>query len=173
MRFFSWLLICLALAACSSTPSRQVMGKRDITPAQAVKQFDRLKTEVLEWGGVIVESRNLEETTEIQIIAYPLQKSGRPDLDKAPISRFIAVSPGYLETADYSKGRSITLSGTLLGIRDGKVGDADYRFPLIKPNEMQLWPVETSTETDPRVRFGIGVGTGVRTHGSIGIGIGF
>lgn len=173
MRLFTGLLLCLLVVACSSTPSRKVMGERDITPEKAVQEFEQLKQTTIEWGGVIVEAKNLEDATEIQIIAYPLTKNGQPNLDKSPTGRFFAVNPGYLETADYAKGRSITLSGTLLEIREGKVGEADYRFPLLKPNEMQLWPIEIETNTEPRMHFGIGVGTGVRTHGSIGIGIGF
>jgi outer membrane lipoprotein len=100
--------------------SRPVMGDRSISPGEAAQDITRFKSVTVEWGGVIVETRNLETSSEIQIIAYPLQDNGKPDLDEPPTGRFIAVSQGYLETADYKKGRAITLSGALLGIRQSQ-----------------------------------------------------
>jgi len=166
-------MLCLLLPACSgSMQSRPVMGDRAITPQLAVQEITKLGALVVEWGGVIVETHNLETSSEIQIIAYPLQDNGKPDLDEPPGGRFIAVSPDYVESADYRKGRSITLSGALLGIRQGKVGLADYEFPLLQPNEMQLWPLPSKSESSSRWHFGFGVGSGGRSRGSIGIGIG-
>ncbi len=167
------LLLCLLLVACSgSMPSRPIMGDRSISPQAAAEEITRTESLVIEWGGVIVETQNLEASSEIQIIAYPLRDNGKPDLDEPPIGRFIAINQGYLEYADYRKGRTITLSGSVAGIRQGKVGEADYSFPLLEPVEMQLWPLETASESQSRWRFGIGVGSGGRSHGSIGIGIG-
>lgn len=173
MRFTRLLLLCLILSACSgSMQSRPVMGERSISPGKAAQDITQLKSVVIEWGGVIVETTNLETSTEIQILAYPLKENGQPNLNESPTGRFIAASQGYLESADYTKGRSITLSGTVSGIRQGKVGKADYSFPLVDPDEMQLWPVQTTPDSKSRLHFGIGLGSGGRSSGSIGIGIG-
>lgn len=173
MRFISLLLLGLILSACSSTLERPVKGDRTITPKEVAQDSKLAKAGVVEWGGVIVEPRNLEATTEFQIIAYPLRQSGRPDLDKSPTGRFIAVSPGYLETGDYAKGRQVTLSGRIAEIRPGKVGEADYEFPIIESDDIHLWPIESNTRSKSSVRFGLGVGSGGRSGGSIGIGVGF
>lgn len=170
-RYCLLLLASLALTACGGLQNRQVMGDRSLTPLKVAQALPEDNTLVVEWGGVIVETRNLESTTEIQVIAYPLRKNGKPDLDDPPVGRFIAISEGYLESADYSKGRTLTLSGTLLGLRKDKVGEADYTFPLLKPLEIELWPPEKPTEPKSRWHFGIGVGTG-GSRGSIGVGIG-
>ena len=167
------LLIVLGLSACSSTVKRPVMGERDITPIMAVQDPARLQTTVLEWGGVIVDSKNLPDTTEFQILAYPLRKSGQPNLDKNPSGRFIAVVKGYLETADYQRGRQLTLSGRLKGIRPGKVGEAAYQFPVVEVNELILWPITSESSPRTGVHFGFGAGSGGWSGGSIGIGIGF
>ncbi len=173
MRSFTLTVLCLLLSACSgSMQTRPVMGDRSISPAEAAQDITRLKSVVVEWGGVIVETHNLETSSEIQIIAYPLEDDGKPDLDKPPSGRFIAVSQGYRESVDYKKGRTITLSGAVLGIRQGKVGKADYNFPLVQPNEMQLWPLPSSSDSSSRWHFGFGIGSGGGSHGSIGIGIG-
>jgi len=167
------LMFLLLLSACSTTVQRPVMGERDVTPRMALQDPDSLQSKVLEWGGAIVESRNLPDTTELQILAYPLTKNGRPDLDESPTGRFIAVAKGYLEPADYQTGRQVTLSGTLDGIRKGKVGEADYLFPVLRLNELMLWPQPSGSTPRTGVHFGFGAGSGGWSGGSIGIGIGF
>ena len=124
-------------------------------------------------AGVIVEPVNLESTTELQIIAYPLQRNGKPDLAQSPNGRFIAKIDGYLEPADYAPGRRVTVSGRVAEIRQGKVGEADYLFPVVQPDSLNLWPVESQSSGRSRLHFGIGVGSGGRTGGSVGVGVGF
>lgn len=148
------------------------MGERSPSPSE-VAAVSALPAAVLEWGGVIVDTQNLPERTELQVIAYPLGRSGRPNLDEAPMGRFIAVTPGYLETAEYHKGRQVTLSGKVSGIRQGSVGEAEYLFPIIETAEIQLWPLEAGKAGRTSIHFGIGTGFGVGSGGSIGIGVGF
>jgi outer membrane lipoprotein len=172
MRYLLPVLLLL-LSACSTTIQRPVMGERDITPQMAVQDPDPLHGKVIEWGGAVVEAHNLRDTTELQILAYPLKKNGQPDLDKSPTGRFIAVSKGYLETADYKRGRQVTMSGVLKGIRRGKVGEHDYLFPVLELNELLLWPLPSRSSSRTGVHFGFGAGSGGWSGGSIGIGIGF
>jgi outer membrane lipoprotein len=166
-------MLLLLFSACTTTIQRPVMGDRDITPKMAVEDPDRLQAKVLEWGGAIVESRNLPDTTEFQILAYPLKQNGQPDLDKSPTGRFIAVAKGYLETADYQTGRQLTLSGRLKAIRPGMVGNADYLFPVLELDEFFLWPASSQSYRRTSVHFGFGAGSGGWSGGGIGIGIGF
>jgi outer membrane lipoprotein len=148
------------------------MGDRSLSPSEAAVQ-SALPTRVLEWGGVIVDTHNLAQRTELQVIGYPLGRSGRPDLDATPVGRFITVSPGFLEPEEYRRGRQITLSGRIAGIRQGSVGEADYLFPVIESDEIHLWPLEGASSGRTSIHFGIGTGFGVGSQGSIGIGLGF
>jgi outer membrane lipoprotein len=166
-------LAILLLAGCSTTPKVATNADRSTTPAQVASAADRSYDKPLQWGGVIIESKNLADTTELQILAYPLEKDGRPDVSKSPSGRFIAQHPGYLETVDYRKGRQVTVTGTLADTREGKVGSAAYSFPVLKANQLVLWPREGGTAEKPRVNFGFGVGSGGRSWGGVGIGIGF
>ena len=117
MRCTLIILCCAMLAGCSGSLQRQVMGERSITPKEVAQQPIMDTALVIEWGGVIAQTENLASTTEIEIIAYPLQDNGRPDLDEPPSGRFIAIIQGFLEPADHRPGRSITLSGNLSGVR--------------------------------------------------------
>lgn len=161
MRIRSYLLCCLAvmLSACASTPPFPVETlhtvNRTLTPEQAVEDSAR-DVEVL-WGGVIIGSVNMPDHTDFNVLFYPLDKVQRPDLGQTPQSRFIVHYAGYLETMVYAPGREITVLGKLQAAEEGKVGDASYRFPVLKADKIHLWPVRD----DSKVRFGIGVGIGV------------
>ena len=170
------LAACLALlllSACASTPKVAKDADRAPPPTQAAAADGAMLNRRLQWGGVIVSSENLTDTTELQILAYPLEADGRPDVAAPPIGRFIAQYPGYLESVDYATGRQVTVTGKLTGNRLGEVGKAPYTFPVLLTEELVLWPQERGSKAKPKVNFGFGVGSGGRSWGGIGIGIGF
>ncbi len=169
------LLLTLALmGGCASSPKVADNAERGITPIQAAEAESLPAGEKpLQWGGVIVETSNLADTSELQILAYPLKSNGRPDTTAAPNGRFIARQTGYLESVDYRTGRQVTATGPVTGKREGQVGEATYTFPVMQADELVLWPEESTREAKPRVNFGVGVGSGGRSWGGVGIGIGF
>ncbi|MBL3529171.1 MAG: Slp family lipoprotein [gamma proteobacterium endosymbiont of Lamellibrachia anaximandri] len=169
-----FVTLCLFLAACAAPQTRAPAGDRSVTPKQIAEKNQSFGASPVEWGGVIMELRNLQSSSELEVIAYPLQENGKPDLDASPTGRFIAVTPGYLESVDYSKGRQVTISGPVSEIRTGRVGGADYQFPIIKTADVHLWPKAVARrDTKPRIHFGIGVGSGGYSRGGVGIGVGF
>ena len=167
------LLSLLLLSGCASSPKVTEDAERGITPVQAASEEVPVPDRPLQWGGVIVEFNNLAEMTELQILAYPLKSNGRPDVSASPTGRFIAQRRGYLESVDYGKGRQITATGAFEGRREGQVGEASYTFPVLKADELILWPEQSERQATPRVNFGFGVGSGGRSWGGVGVGIGF
>jgi outer membrane lipoprotein len=125
------------------------------------------------WGGRIVKTENLRDTTRIEILAFPLSAAGEPMADRKAQGRFIVEQQGFLEPREYAPDRRIEVRGTLRGFRTGSVGDAPYRYPLVAGDRIKLWPEPSPGEYErgqPRVNFGFGFGS----YGSgAGIGIGF
>src|ERR671926_144044 len=104
----------LTLAACASGPGISTEGVNEtVTPRQAVVEIEHLRGEEVLWGGMIVSSTNLENSTRLEVLAYPLDSSQRPDTSANPTGRFLALKQGYLETVDYSPGKRVTVKGTL------------------------------------------------------------
>jgi outer membrane lipoprotein len=107
---------------------------------------------------VIVDARNLADRTQLEVLGYPLDDRNRPDRDAQPVGRFLAMHPGYLETADYKEGRLVTVVGTVTEARTGTVGEARYVYPVVNVTALKLWPTEQQEAAEPRFHFGIGVG---------------
>ncbi len=168
--FFSFSLV---LAGCQSTGGIEPSGP---TPAQLSRTADpSVKGRRFTWGGTVIQVKNLRDRTLVEIMAYPLNGEGRPRIGRSPLGRFLADHEGFLEPAEYPVGTLVTVTGPLLGYTDGKVGDAGYRFPALRADEIRVWPAPAAAAGPrPAVHVGVGVGGGSRGGWSnIGIGVEF
>ena len=151
------LLAALTLTACASTPKFDTSGiDASITPQAAVEKIKSLQGVPVLWGGVIITSNNLKDSTQFEILAYPLDVDQRPDTEKNPLARFLAEQDGYLETSDFTQGRLITVMGALKDTRKGNIGDVEYTYPVVIINQLHLWPKQRDF-SEPRIQFGIGI----------------
>ncbi len=156
----------ILLVGCASSPP-QDSGP---TPQQVVRSGEARGQ--VHWGGRIVAVTNERERTLIEVLAFPLDSDGRPRQDTEPQGRFLAVQAGFLEPHEYPVGRLLGAQGMLDGFLRGRVGEASYRYPVVRAEQLMLWPVEAPTYGARRPRINVGVGGG--SHGgSVGIGIGF
>lgn len=149
----------LALAACAPAPiyktAPNAVASAPFEVAQSPEQFANRQ---VVWGGRIVAVTNLADHSEVEILAYPLDRSQRPKANDSGNGRFIAVMPGYVEPLDYPSGGLMTISGNLAGSRAGKVGQADYVFPLVQAEQSHVWTAEEMGKGKNNIHFGVGVG---------------
>lgn len=157
-RFILLSLAVLMLGACAGGPRFKTEGvDAAISPQRAVAEGETLRGSKVLWGGVIITSANLADTTQIELLAYPLDDEQWPvQSEQPPQGRFIIRHPGYLETSEYAPGRVLTVIGSLDGIQHGTVGEAEYRYPVVSPDKLHLWP-KAGKGSDTRFHFGIGV----------------
>lgn len=152
------VIVLLQCVACGTTPSLDTHGVDSRTNTrQAVATPDALRGRKILWAGVIVQGSNQADSTQFEMLAYPLRHNNRPDLDAAPLGRFIIIRQGYLETVDYAPGRALTVVGTLDGVRHGKIGDAAYDYPVVRAQQLRLWPAGSGSAAEPQFHIGIGV----------------
>ncbi len=166
------LLTALLLGGCATATPFNKTGlsqvDRNITYTQAAQDPLGVSNRQVVFGGTIIALRNLPQTSELVVLAYPLNDSDRPDLSAAPLGRFIVVQPGYLESTSYSTGRLISVHGVLDGARIEPLGETTYRYPLLQAAELHLWTDEPARRPYPRFNVGIGV-FGGNVGGSVGI----
>jgi outer membrane lipoprotein len=163
-----WALLLITLAGCQSTGR---LGDGGPTPAQVIASGDASST--VHWGGRVVGIENLPDRTLVEVLALPLDRSGRPRWDQDPLGRFIIEKRGFLEPLEYAPGRLVAVHGKLNGFTSGQVGEAAYRYPVVIGERLLLWPQgdsERASRVAPRINFGIGAGS---YGGGVGVGIGF
>lgn len=154
------LLTPLWLTGCATAPDFRLDGvDRGLTPPQAVHEEARERR--VFWGGTLIATHNLQDVTHLEVVAYPLDPDGWPELSAEPRGRFIIEHRGFLEPAKYAPGRQITVVGTIITTVHGKVGASDYTYPVVLPEQFHLWPVDWEQRSRPQVRFGIGIGIGI------------
>jgi outer membrane lipoprotein len=121
------------------------------------------------WGGVILGTTNLKDSTRIEVLAYPLDTDRRPQRDRDPQGRFILEQAGFLEPASYAEGRLITTVGKLAGTLPGRIDASDYSYPVVAARQLHLWPLDRGRRGS-NVHFGVGVGSGGHWGGGVGVG---
>lgn len=153
------VFICsLLLISCASGPGFSGADiNSSLEPHTALQAGKAALGQTVLWGGRVIQAEPQADSTTLEILAFPLRGNQQPDTGKASQGRFLVVYPGYLEPADYSPDRLITVVGKLEDARDGKVGEAIYRYPVLRADDIYLWPQQTTTG-EPRVQFGVGIG---------------
>lgn len=159
MSAHAWFAFAAAvvLSACASAPPFEMKNVNTaITPNDAVAKIDILRGSRVLWGGVIINSKNLEKGTQLEMLAYPLSNQHRPQLDREPLGRFIIEHGSYLETISYAPGRELSLIGTVTGTKEAKIDAASTIYPAVASEQIHLWP-KGGNNSEPQFHFGVGV----------------
>ena len=131
-------LLMLALGGCVTPAFDHTGVQTTVAPWQAIEQS--LDDIDVIWGGVIVKVHHFEDMSEVEVLAYPLDRGQRP-LPSAPTQgRFRIRVPGYVEREDFPEGLFLSARGHLIGSREGNIGKARYRYPIIGSAQIRPWP---------------------------------
>lgn len=156
-RLILLLAATTALVSCAPAPIYKADASMiAAAPAQVAAAPDRYRGSEVIWGGRVVGVHNFSDHSEIEMLDFTLDSSQRPQVDQTAGGRFIALMPGYVESMDYPPDTLLTLRGHVEGSRAGKVGEADYTFPVVRVDQSHRWTPEEMRKS--RVHFGIGVG---------------
>jgi outer membrane lipoprotein len=91
------------------------------------------------WGGVIIETENQPQGSEIVVLETPLHSDERPMGATHTQGRFIARTSKFLDPVVYRKGRRITVAGTITGEETRPLGKTEYTYPIIQIKQVHLW----------------------------------
>jgi len=135
-------IICLLLNACSSLPKViKEPPANDISYTQAAQDINKYKNAPVRWGGIIVDVENEQSFTLVQVLTYPLDSDGEPEMDKPHGGRFVFKTPEFLDPAVYTKNSEITVTGTLTGDIERAIGNKVIRMPLVSATTIYQWPI--------------------------------
>lgn len=142
-RRFATVLCVAALAGCASAPPQGLEATSADAPTARLVQAepDRHLGAVVRWGGEIIEVRNADTHTDIELYARPLFDNAEPRPDGGDQVRFIARAEGFLDPVEYAPGKRLTVRGSLLPAETRAVGEYPYRYPVVAVQASHLWPV--------------------------------
>jgi len=120
-----------------------------LTVSEARRATERHVGTPVRWGGSILGVENAADTTDVEILARPLNATGEPRMDATPQGRFIARFHGFLDPAEYPRQRLLTISGVLVGTQTRDVGEYPYRYPVVRATGKHLWPAPESFGPGP------------------------
>jgi outer membrane lipoprotein len=145
------------VTSCASAPDFDTTQvDRTLTPQSVIAEPAISHGKIVLWGGTILDIRNLENMTQIEVLAYPLNSSHQPLQENKPLGRFIIQHKGYLEPTTFAQGKTITVLGSVSENQSGKVGESSYTYPVIIATQIHLWSPE-GDRSNTSFHFGIGV----------------
>lgn len=111
-------------------------------------------------GGEIIETRNLQGKTEIEVLQKPLGRDREPIPVDESEGRFILIHPSFLDPTVFRSGRRITAVGVVSGSRSQKIGETEMIYPILESEHIHLWPIGSGQRTEPSIGIGLGFGFG-------------
>jgi outer membrane lipoprotein len=146
-RLMMLMSAALLLTACYPVLSREVMreGSREVPFDQLQETSDSYKGRLFILGGIIVNTRFTETGSQIEALYVPVDSSGYLREKTRALGRFLALYPrsrGLLDPLVYKRGREITLAGSFLETRKGKIDEMEYTYPVFEIRQIYLWDEE-------------------------------
>ncbi|MCW8806725.1 MAG: Slp family lipoprotein [Rhodanobacter sp.] len=128
------------LGGCATIPKPLEGTYTDVSTASAA-QGSASGTRV-RWGGEIIKTEPGPQETCFYLLSRPLDSQARPVLRSTGESqgRFVACREGFYDPEVFTRGRELTVTGTLHGTVSQKVGSYDYAYPRVEADVVYLWP---------------------------------
>ena len=141
----AWIALpaLLALGGCATVPTPLQGTFAPLSPEAATTQD--ATGQAIRWGGTIAVVESLSGQTCFQLVGRPLDIDAQPRADDRAAGRFIACHDGFYEPQIFAKGRSVTVTGHVVGYDTRKVGEYDYRQPKVAADVIYIWPRRRET----------------------------
>lgn len=141
MKMYVFLLNGLLLNACSQLPETlKNPPTPDVQVQETLSDSSSHLGRQVRWGGKLIEVQNNPDETILHILAFPLNYTGRPDLDEPAQGRFLVKTDNFLDPAVYAKDSEITAAGQLVHLADHRIGQKNLKVPVISLKDLYLWP---------------------------------
>jgi len=145
------LALALLANACAPVISPQLMEQvdRSLTYGSLASRPDESIGKIVLLGGTIVQTLPKPKETEIEVVQKQVSSSGEPYLTDQSEGRYLVVVDRFLDPAIFRPGRDITVAGKVRGSALRRLGEIDYRYPLITAVELHLWSEPLSPQVYP------------------------
>jgi outer membrane lipoprotein len=130
--------LALGVGGCATVPAPLQGQFATMSPASAVEHD--ATGQAVRWGGTIAVVETQSGQTCFQLVGRALSDTARPVATDRAAGRFLACRQGFYEPQVFRQGRSLTVTGHVVGYETRKVGEYDYREPKVAADVVYLWP---------------------------------
>ena len=140
-RLVSILLIVVFGGGCAHLISDGLRGQVNFNLPlnQLFNTPEKFQHSTVMLGGVIVKTNNFPGRTEIELVEKELDYLGYPNRGDNSLGRFTFVRSEFLDPQIYAKGRYVVGAGKVESVRDGKIDQKPYRYPVVFAEEFHLF----------------------------------
>lgn len=136
-------LAIMLLAACANRPvplAVETPPVNDVQLAEVIRAPADFTDADVRWGGTILSSERRGDRLRVQVLQRFLEENGRPDPGGPSDGRFFADVTAHEDTDDYSRGRFITVAGTLQKPVQKQINEqTEQTLPLVAAREHYTW----------------------------------
>ena len=151
----SILVLLVTLTSCASM--QEAEERQGLTFLQVKAAPDSFRDQSVIFGGKVLTARRQKDSTRIEILQLPLDRSLRPGYDLTQSQgRFIAVQREFLDPATLPPGTRVTVTGEISDSITMPLDETDYTYPVINIKRVQVWAA--LEDTVPRFRPYMGPG---------------
>jgi outer membrane lipoprotein len=141
------LVVLVVASGCLRPPTALRGTFAPLTPRDALERGT--VGERVRWGGKIVSVTPGKDSTCFEILSRPLDRQARPVDADDNFGRFVACASGFYDPAVYAPGREITVTGMVAEPMMRKVGEYEYRYPVVTAETVHLWPKRDYVRYEP------------------------
>lgn len=139
-----------ALSGCVSIPD-EIKGtsptpQQDLTRVMAAPQL--YVGQEARFGGKVVNVKNEQGKTRLEIATVPLDEGARPTLGQPSRGRIYADVNGFLDPVDF-RNQLVTVVGPITGTTKGKIGDASYTYMVMQAQGYKRWRIAQQVVMPP------------------------
>jgi outer membrane lipoprotein len=138
------LLILPVALSCAPVIKRDLMSRAIVNPSLKAlqKEPDRYRGRLFVLGGKIVRTRVTDEGSLVEAVVLPVDDYGYISDYPYTGGRFIArlkTEAGILDPAMFREDLEVTVAGVFRELREGRIDEGRYLFPLFDIEEIHLW----------------------------------
>jgi outer membrane lipoprotein len=142
-----FLTLSLLLFSCAPVLNREYLreGSREASFQLLRENPEKHKGMLFILGGVIVRTKLTAEGSQIEAIHVPVDGSGYFKESGDSEGRFLAVlakDGTMLDPEVYHRGRRVTLAAEFVELRQGRIDEMEYEYPVFRIKQIYLWPQE-------------------------------
>jgi outer membrane lipoprotein len=141
-KYLTAVLLWVVISGCASYPIAKNLRQQaqPLNFTQVTANPGTTRGALVVWGGRVINTVNGSNGTEIYVLELPLHRGEQPvDNNAASGGRFIAVNPGPVEPNTYPAGSLITVAGELNGVRNERLQNLIFPYPVLDVKQVHLW----------------------------------